>query len=92
MGDGLMSRKNNATLTVPIPDGEFAQVYAVTVYRDICCSDDCDGHYDEGTSVVELFLSKQTAEQFADKRNEGREHGPYRVVPMRVHSSFKNVY
>jgi hypothetical protein len=62
-----------------VPHGQQGMVYAAVGNAGWC--DDPDAHWsDEGTPVVALFSSKQTADQFANKRG-------LTVTPMHVYSS-----
>lgn len=65
----MTRRGNKQTTGFMVPDKIAAEVWAVTDYCD------CDA---EGTNVVALFDSKQTAEQFASARS-------YASTPWSMH-------
>lgn len=88
-----MSRKKAPVPTVVLPSEPLTEVWAVTTYMPDCHADDCYcGEYVIGTAVVGLFATEQTARQFADKKNGGREHGAFHAQKMPVHTSMREVY
>jgi len=85
------------TRTRPAPDVlptyPASEVWAVTTYMPECHDDECYCGYDtEGTAVVALFANEQTAKQFADRKNSGREHGPYSARKLPVHTAMRDLY
>lgn len=87
-----MSRKKESAPAAVIPDLPLTEVWAVTTYMPDCHDADCYCDGGEGTAVIALFASEQTARQFADRKNNGNEHGAYRAQKLPVHTSMKNVY
>lgn len=87
-----MSKKKEPVPVAVVPAEPFTEVWAVTTYSAECHDYErgCDGG--EGTAVIGLFGSEQTARQFADKKNGGREYGAYRAQKLPVHNSMRNVY
>ena len=88
-----MSKNKNQQPAAVIPTLPLTEVWAVTTYMPDCHADDCGcGAYQEGTAVVGLFASEQTAKQFADRKNDGQEYGAFRAQKMTVHTNMKNLY
>lgn len=88
-----MSRKNKPLApAVVVPTDSLTEVWAVTTYGTECHADDCYCDTGEGTTVVALFSSEQTATQFADRKNNGQEYGPYRAQKLPVHTAMKELY
>lgn len=87
------SRNRTRTASSVLPTYPAAEVWAVTTYTPECHDDDCYCGYDaEGTTVVALFVSEQTATQFADRKNGGHEHGPYSARKLPVHTAMRDLY
>lgn len=42
--------------------------------------------------MIGLFATEQTARQFADRKNSGREYGSYRAQKMTVHTAMTTLY
>jgi len=84
-----MSRKKESPAPAALP---LTEVWAVVTYLPDCHADDCYCDGGEGTAVVALFATDQTAQQFADRKNNGREYGPYRAQKMPIHTSMKTLY
>ncbi len=88
-----MSRKKESAPAAVIPDLPLTEVWAVTTYMPDCHADECYcGEYVEGTAVIGLFATEQTARQFADRKNSGREYGSYRAQKMTVHTAMTTLY
>lgn len=87
-----MSKKRPNPTSVVVPADPLTEVWAVTTYGTECHADDCYCDTGEGTAVVALFASEQTAKQFADKKNKGQEYGPYRAQKLPVHTAMKELY
>lgn len=87
-----MPKKRSNPTAVVVPADPLTEVWAVTTYGTECHADDCYCDTGEGTTVVALFTSEQTATQFADKKNEGREYGPYSARKLPVHTAMKELY
>ncbi len=86
-------KKESPSPATVIPALPLAEVWAVATYMPDCHADDCYcGEGVEGSAVVGLFASEQTARQFADRKNNGREYGPYRAQKMPVHTAMTTLY
>lgn len=89
-----MSRKKEPPAPAAVvPALPLTEVWAVVTYMPECHDYDCGcGSYSEGTAVVGLFATEQTAKQFADRKNNGQEHGAFRAQKMPVHAAMKTLY
>ena len=80
-----MTRRGDKKQPVSVPaTAPVTEVWAVVDYGVECHADDCEC-LSEGTSVVALFTTEQTAEQFADYKGLS-------VKRMSVNSAMRGLF